>query len=100
MRLAFIAAAVAILALAALSTPLAAVFSEGRPAAADGPQAAPTYISEAGPASTRAPRPGADLPTSGTGTESGGYWPAIAGISLALLGVALIHAARTTNSTA
>lgn len=99
MRRAFIAAALAILALTALSTPPAAFLSEGLAVAA-GPQAAPTYISEVGPASTRVPRPGADLPISGTGTESGGYWPAIAGISLALLGVALIHAARTTNSTA
>ena len=90
---AFLAAALAVL---ALSTAPASFFGESSAVAAE-PHAAPTYISEAGPASTRAPRADAHLPASGTGTESNSYWPAIAGTGLALLGVALIHASRPTR---
>lgn len=86
--------ALAVLALALLSTSPSSSLSEG-PALAAGPQAAPTYFSEVGPASTRAPKSAAGLPASGTGTDSSSYWPAAAGFALSLLGGALIHASRT-----
>jgi hypothetical protein len=64
------------------------------------PQPTPTYVSELGPATTRAPGQPAELPSTGTHLDAAGRWPQAAGLGLALMGCLLLHAAVTLRPSA
>lgn len=64
------------------------------------PLPTPTYVSELGPATTRAPGQPAELPSTGTHPDAVGRRPQAAGLGLALLGCLLVHAAVTLRPSA
>jgi hypothetical protein len=58
------------------------------------PEPAATYVSELGPASVQPPRLAPALPVSGSGFDPAGLpWTKFAGLSLAIGGALLVHAA-------
>ena len=59
-----------------------------------GPQPTATYVSELGPAVVLPPKPAGELPRSGGGDDTTRVWPTAMGLTLAVLGVFLIHASR------
>lgn len=94
MRLMLMALA-SVLALAALQAPAGAADPASEASAiSTAPQPAATYVSELGPAAVLPPWPPDELPRSGDGHETRRVWPAAIGLTLAVLGVFLVHTSR------